>query len=349
MFSLFNKKKICKHPFEQVFILYNGDVWLCCDVFWKEPCVIGNILESSFEEIWNSEKAKNIRKKMLKQDYSLCHYNGCHDKFNISSLQFSYLSDKKIKHKPHMDSYPRLVNFNSDCECNVRCVTCRDEIYRLSDAELKAQNERIEKIYLPILKDAEMVTLNGSGELFASRHSRLLIKSIISRYPKIRFNLLTNALLCDQYNCDRLELTDRIESIAVSLHAATKQTYQKMVLDSNYDKVLENLNWIKENVDKGKIKKLFFVFVVTSLNYKEMPEFVEFAKKYNADAYFWGCSDWGNVLKNSHSFLSVSTPNHPEFNEFLKVLKSCDFSQSHAHFGSYYTHLYNMVKSSNIL
>ena len=49
---------------------------------------------------------------------------------------------------------------------------------------------------LPILKQAEIVSLNGAGEALASKHGKKLIKAIAEKYPDIKFELRTNGILC---------------------------------------------------------------------------------------------------------------------------------------------------------
>jgi len=65
----------CKRLFTQAYILYNGDMLLCC-VDWESTTVLGNVREKSIEEVWNGEKAVSIRKKFLSGDTEglLCHY-----------------------------------------------------------------------------------------------------------------------------------------------------------------------------------------------------------------------------------------------------------------------------------
>jgi len=46
---------------EQAYILYNGDVLLCC-VDWERSTVLGNLKEKSLAEIWNSEAYMRIRR-----------------------------------------------------------------------------------------------------------------------------------------------------------------------------------------------------------------------------------------------------------------------------------------------
>lgn len=57
------QKKPCKDIYHQIGIYWNGDVVPCCyDVDGKE--IMGNLHEKSLEDIWNSEKYMNFRKKV---------------------------------------------------------------------------------------------------------------------------------------------------------------------------------------------------------------------------------------------------------------------------------------------
>lgn len=49
-------------PFQELNVLSSGDVVICCVDFLGQ-CVLGNLLEQDFEEIWLSEKMKDIRQK----------------------------------------------------------------------------------------------------------------------------------------------------------------------------------------------------------------------------------------------------------------------------------------------
>lgn len=64
----------CKRLFTQAYILYNGDMVLCC-VDWERTTILGNVKGKSIEEVWNGEKAVSIRKRFLDGDTVglLCH------------------------------------------------------------------------------------------------------------------------------------------------------------------------------------------------------------------------------------------------------------------------------------
>lgn len=51
----------CTRLFKQAYILFNGDMVLCCTDY-SRKVVLGNVFETSIEEVWNSRKAKAIRR-----------------------------------------------------------------------------------------------------------------------------------------------------------------------------------------------------------------------------------------------------------------------------------------------
>lgn len=57
-------KTLCSLPFVNLDFLPNGDVVTCCCAVGFEP--IGNLNKETLDDIWNGEKLKTIREKMLK-------------------------------------------------------------------------------------------------------------------------------------------------------------------------------------------------------------------------------------------------------------------------------------------
>jgi len=64
----------CKRLFTQAYILANGDMVLCC-VDWERTTVLGNVRTHTIKEVWNSQKAVDIRKNFLSghTEGLLCH------------------------------------------------------------------------------------------------------------------------------------------------------------------------------------------------------------------------------------------------------------------------------------
>jgi MoaA/NifB/PqqE/SkfB family radical SAM enzyme len=72
----------CDAPWNEMYIWRNGEVRVCC----TSRTIIGNINENSVSEIWNSQKAREIRKRVLKGNYREdCQVN-CHRGYVLPQL-----------------------------------------------------------------------------------------------------------------------------------------------------------------------------------------------------------------------------------------------------------------------
>jgi sulfatase maturation enzyme AslB (radical SAM superfamily) len=58
----------CTRLFKQAYIMFNGDLVLCCVDYSREQ-VLGNIVGSSIEQVWNGPVAKEIRRKYLAHEF----------------------------------------------------------------------------------------------------------------------------------------------------------------------------------------------------------------------------------------------------------------------------------------
>lgn len=318
---------ICKAPFFYIEIFADGEVHNCCPSYIKYS--IGNIYKNSIEEIWNSKRAKTIRKQILANNYSCCRTELCANDSNPALKELEYV-DTNIELKEEMP-LPKFVKFCHDFECNVHCITCRKNVMCQSKEELERLNSEIEKYYLLILKGAETVCMNGIGDCLASRHGRIFLKKIAEVYPNIKFDLHTNGLLCNEKNLKELNILDRISVVEISLHATTKETYDKIVLGSDWNKVIKNIEWLAKLKKQGKIDDLLLFFVVDNINYKEMPDFVKLAEKYGAQAYFWTYRNWGVQNEKEARAMSIFDKRHRDYNDLVEVLHNDIFKSKNCH------------------
>jgi MoaA/NifB/PqqE/SkfB family radical SAM enzyme len=59
----------CPRLFKQAYITWDGEMVLCCSDYTRQM-VLGNALESSIAEVWNSPRAMDIRKDFIRGDLS---------------------------------------------------------------------------------------------------------------------------------------------------------------------------------------------------------------------------------------------------------------------------------------
>ena len=320
----------CTSPFESIEIHPSGEVYVCCPN-WNQYYSIGNIFENSFEKVWNSEKVKELRRRILNNDYSLCDKSSCPYCIR-KSFPFPVrkeMAKKFLWWKEDVNCYeemkkgPVSVKLSYDPECNIACKMCRDKIIRLSDEELELFNSRIDTFFIPLLKDVRLLEINAHGDPFGSRHCRLLIEKVAKKYKHIKFDFQTNGILCSDNMLRQLNISyDRIFAMRVSIHAATAETYSKIVPNGYkfFPVILQNLKFL--SLAREKHSFMFFLhFVVSSVNYKEIPDFIRMAEHFGARPYFWEL----RPIQYNYEFVDndfIVEPDHPLHENLKEVLKN---------------------------
>lgn len=81
--------KRCARPFRELAIRWNGYVATCCDD-WRGQYVIGNVMKTPLDVLWQNDEFMALRKKMYygQRDFGAC--DGCSDK----SYRVGLLPDK---------------------------------------------------------------------------------------------------------------------------------------------------------------------------------------------------------------------------------------------------------------
>ena len=308
-----NDFSICQKPFCECEIYSDGRVYTCCPDYFKEDYYIGNIFEvSSFDEIWYSDKAIELRQKLLNNDYSLCNNDICYKDFKYGKINLSLHPE-----------YPKTLRFSYDNSCNIKCLFCRDYKEKFENEE--KWNKLIDTILIPALKSAEILAITTVGEVTYSKHSQSIIKKAAKECPNLKFDLLTNALLFNETFVKSLGIENRIACIHISIHALKKTTFEKIMRGSNYDIVMKNLQYIFELKKKGIVPIVSLIFVVNSLNYKEIPDFIEFARKNDVFPLIWEYRKKNNSIKmnkNCEEYM-VFQPYHRHYNDFVRIMNDC--------------------------
>lgn len=300
-----NSKAICTYPFESAQISMEGDVYVCCPP-WCRSYSFGNIYKQSFDEIWNGQRAREFRKQFINDNYKFCDLNLC-----VKDCSKTIIPTETAPK-------PKTFIFCYDAACNVKCIFCRS-CHQKQD--LSYFNDNMDKIINDMLENAENVVLSGVGEALFSPHSRKLIKRISEIFPDIKFSLISNGILCDEENLKELGIIDKLLSITISLHAVNKETYDKLVINGNFDKVKENLKFISTLKQNRKLDNFILNFVVNAYNYKEMADYIKMAETIGATVGFLELLrlDSNEQVYNE---LNIFDKNHPKYNDFVKVLKN---------------------------
>ena len=339
--------KFCNRPFDfaEAHDLGTGKVFVCCPTWLHVP--VGNLTEQSFDEAFNSPQAQEIRKSILDGSFKYCNQKHCpfiqNDSLpNNSDIlnggkagPVSFGADKKrhqqiIKNQIVKDLKPVVYNLCYDESCNLACPSCRANKVHVDEGPIyerkmliqqKIINEAFGKPHHRLCR----VNVTGSGDPFGSKIFRELLFNIEGhKYSNLQINLQTNGVMLTPKYWDKMhKIHNNLDTILISLDAGTEETYNFTRRGGNWKALMKNLEFISEKRSLGKFKHLRLDFVVQQKNYKEMPEFVRIGKKFKVDqCYFSLVSDWGTWSVEEYNHHAIWKTDHPEFENFLKVMRN---------------------------
>ena len=328
------RNKICPVPWQHMEVGYDHNVFLCCHI----PTSVGNLSDdclnsshSKVEEVWNGTKAQEIRNSILEGSYRFCDSNTCpildqpleraSSEWWHNSLAI-YPQDivaQKVNGSLSIAPWPLRVSLANDKSCNLACQSCRNE--RLLDDRNPKLDLVIRRLLdSGVLDHAEVLKLNGAGEFVHSQKLLAFVREVLSRYPLLHLELLSNLTTFDAEHFYKLGFRHRAKQIWGSIDAATPETYAK-VRGGNFRAVMRHLDsFVNIKCDEGF--KLIAGFVVSSWNFHEMAAFAEMAGERGIGAEFLGIQNWGHLPSEVYKELDIARETHSNHGEFMNELKS---------------------------
>lgn len=324
------KGRFCAKPFENVDLLPGGGVHACCAVW--QPEAMGNVYETrDWRDVWNGPMYQKMRQSILDGSYRYCNKLSCsfiqndslprHEQAAADDARWEEIISEQLVEIPFA---PRIVNLSYDRSCNLSCPSCRTEVLQANEPERQRMDEMTDRIVLPLLQDAELVTITGSGDPFGSKTFRRLLTRLGGLdYPNLQYNIITNGQLLTPEMWDQFpRFRERVRHIAVSVDAATPETYRKLRRGGELEKLLPNLRYIGEHREELGIEHYRLGFVVQKENFREMPAFVRLAKEVGAnELQFQRLINWGTFSHEEYKDKAVCLPDHPLHAEFLEIMQ----------------------------
>ena len=301
---------VCWNPFSYAEIHGDGKMYFCC------PSWLPVGLEGDFNKAWYSEKAQEIRQSILDGSYRFCSEQNCP---KLTAIREGRAVDIEKRAEATFDWYikegkpfpVRSVKLCFDRGCNLHCQTCRAEKYEPKGQELQRIRNLYKNIDDNLGPELEIISLQGSGEVFFSKSSREWLHNFNpQKYPKLkRVHIHSNGMLWTPLMWDRISnITPYIKSAEISIDAATKETYEKIRRGGKWEVLQNNLQFISTL----GLEDITLSFVVQTDNYQEVELFYEMCNQiFNNKIRWWRVSytrvlDWGvpgydrmNIFKSS--------------------------------------------------
>ncbi len=336
------RQSFCNVPWHHFEIAQRHEVYLCCPAFL--PIAAGNLTEQSPLEIWDSHTAIAIRESILDGSFRYCDKTICPDIVNrrlqplqqaadlitsgrtfpasigipLSQSQFAPGCSQRTRVCSH---WPTRIQLANDRSCNLACYSCRP---RRVMGNLNDQHE-IERVLLllpELLSHAHTLRMNGAGEFLVSRPYLALLRSLSrTSFPRLQFEFITNGQLFTTAWYDTLDLSGRVALIYVSVDAATQNTYEHLRQGGTFSRLMCNLQAITRlREDRGEGFDLTLAFVVSALNFREIPDFIRLAQDFRARVSFSAIRNWGHFNTSTFAYLDVASEVHPQHNAFVSTL-----------------------------
>ncbi|MGI4720914.1 MAG: radical SAM protein [Janthinobacterium lividum] len=320
--------KICKGPFERVDVLENS-VHQCCASYL--PTSMGNLQNGAWQDVWNSPAAQAVRESMLDGSYRYC------NKILCPAIQSNTVTTREqlLAKEPHwapivdarateMTAGPAVVNLSYDRTCNLSCPSCRKEKFA-SSSEMRVRFEGLQnRNILPMLKTARLAHVTGSGDPFASKNFRSLLKSLNrEQFPDLKIQLMTNGMLFTPQEWEKFQnLKGMVGVLYVSIDAARGPTHEALRRGAKWETMLENLAFMGRLRAAGEVDHFVLTFVVQQENYREMGEAVDLARAVGADSIsFSPISNWGTFTSTKFRQKYIFAESHPEHADFLECMR----------------------------
>ena len=280
---------MCHAPFANINFDQFGNVCACC---YNKSDILGKWPEQSISEIWEGANLTRLRAKILNNDlgggcsscasmithgnYSGVRANGF-DEYGRRSLDqrvFDWLRNTGSHY-----TYPKVMEFELSNLCNLECIMCDGHF----SSGIRKNREKLPPLispyddrfvkeleeFIPHLTDAKFL----GGERFMIDIYVQIWELIARLNPKISVLITTNGGFLNSRIKALLEKLNA--GIVISIDSMRQDTYAKIRMNGDLDKVLENFEYFLQ-YDRSHKRDLSVAMCPMTLNWQELPDMLSF-------------------------------------------------------------------------
>jgi MoaA/NifB/PqqE/SkfB family radical SAM enzyme len=124
--------------------------------------------------------------------------------------------------------------------------------------------------------------------------------------------------------------------VQVSIDAAEPETYANVRRGGDFKRLMRNLEFLAELRKVGKIKRFDLLFVVQTINYLEMPDFIRLGKRLGVDSVqFMLIDHWERGLSYEEYVESkIWDKRHRHYADLIQLLRDPIFDDPIVHLDS---------------
>ena len=291
------------------------------------PTTIGNLFQTSLQDLLQSTLAQDIRQSIINGSYEYCNEKTCGVINNNQLNSIDTVPDNVIPLLEDSKKFilPYEIVIAGDLTCNLSCPSCRTRVIKTSPEQFEKQQQLgkilSQNIFTTPTDQKINLALSTSGELFASAMLLSFVRSIdFDKFPNVSLKVQTNGLLCERNWYKLGSAQDIVKHLTITFDAARAETYEALRRGGTWKELMAAMKFLSNKKrDTGMIFNTRMV--VQQQNYQEMLEFYNLSLEHGADQVeFVRLSNW-NTYGSDFLKQDVLNQQHPEFLQAQHMVK----------------------------
>ncbi|OFV67074.1 MAG: Radical SAM domain protein [Candidatus Syntrophoarchaeum butanivorans] len=184
-----------------------------------------------------------------------------------------------IKLLQWLEPYPSYIEVEITTKCNLKCIMCEHTYWDEPSRDMSFEDFKKIVDQFPKLK---WIGLTGIGESFLNKDFIKMLRYVKSK--GIYVELYDTFYFIDENNAKEL-IKLGVDKLILSFDAATKETYEKIRVGSDFDRVVNNLkNFIRlKNEMNSHFPEMEFHYIISRANVHEVPDYIELIRSLVPD------------------------------------------------------------------
>lgn len=278
------KHSLCSAGYNSALVFPDGNVARCGQV--GEGFLVGNFFDPGFKLLegplsCDAEYCPCDEDKLFnEQESAIASYKIQSEGDGINN---SLLNDEEYNAgKIILRSSPKTIFIQAAGPCNSSCVFCsRGFGYEIFD--LKKHRQRFAKTLYPFIARAETLVLTGSGEFLALPAANDILEFFDTDFPAVEKFFATNGSSLAPWVCEKIINSKSKYTIHISLHASNSALHKILTRTDNFHKIVGQIKYFLRLRDNRVSPRLHLIFVATTINIEDLPNFVRLASELRVD------------------------------------------------------------------
>ena len=244
---------------------------------------IGDLHDSTFEQIFDSERANSFRKKLAAGKLAIANCSTCRELQTVDKkFAQKYITEWHLPHKGLM--------VENTISCPYHCLSCNRKLVKKSRNSVSMDISGIKKVASLIRENnIEHIFFLNLGDPFASKDILEQLTIIRKENPHLSIHIATNGLLL---NSDKKRQAALLaDKLSFSIDGFDNKTLSKYQRGGSFDKVYKNLKELTayRDLQNGKKPTIEWKYILFNWNDRHdmVHQAIEMARQAGVDSIYF--------------------------------------------------------------